>query len=154
MHTDNLTSKGIKEILVYSASHHAAWQIINNFKSILWYKYSQGPGRWPSTSHISPFHNIPSSSDFKERVWQDHCWQRVACNNEVGCPPCSSQEKCKRVTEIPLSADTAPTFSLGGDRVIQSVRRYFPTSWPDHSETPDVEATICHSQQKRGAEHK
>lgn len=53
MHTDNLTSKGIKEILVYSASHHAAWQIINNFKSILWYKYSQGPGRWPSTSHIS-----------------------------------------------------------------------------------------------------
>lgn len=32
MHADNLTSREIKEILVYSASHHGAWQIITTLK--------------------------------------------------------------------------------------------------------------------------
>jgi len=77
----------------------------------------------------------------------------VACN--TGEPShCSSQEKCKlegRVTECPLfpwSADAASTFSLQEDRVIQSLKKYFPASRPDLSETPDAEAIICHSQRK------
>lgn len=75
MHTDNLTSEEIKEILVYSAPHHGAWQIINNFKSILLYKHSQGPGTWPFTTYIPLSCNTPSSLDFKESILQDHSWQ-------------------------------------------------------------------------------
>lgn len=91
MHTDNLTREEIKEILVYSASHQAAWQIINNFKSILWYKYSQGPGTWPSTSHIPPLHNTPKLLGLQTKGLTTPLLAKSGVCNNFG----SSQEKCK-----------------------------------------------------------
>lgn len=157
MHTDNLTSEEIKEFLVYSASHHGAWQIINNFKSILWYKHSQGPGTWPSTTCIPSFCNTPSSLEFKERTLWDHSWQSSSVQLHGEPSRCSSQKEhmlWRRVTEHPLfpwSADAASTFSLQGDRVIQSMKRCFPARSLRH--------TGCRSNSlpfplKRSVEHK
>lgn len=150
MHTDNLTREEIKEILVYSASHHAVWQIINNFKSILWYKYSQGPGTWPFTSHIPPLHNTPSFLDFKQRFWQDHCWQRAVCNDEVSLPPAPAKRNTRQSHRNPaVSGCSSHVQALRGQghSVHQEVP---PCSCPDLLGTPDIEAIICHSQQKKG----
>lgn len=150
MHTDNLTSEEIKEILVYSASHHAAWQIINNFKSMLWYKQSR-PRDMTFYQPYSPIPQHPSLLDFKERAWQDHSWQRVVCDSVVSLPSAPANRNARQSHKnllFPWSVNAAPTSSLQGDRDIQSVGRHFPACWPDLSETPDVEAIIYHSQQR------